>query len=101
LGENSRFGNLKILQKEINNKLIGFCQKANNPNIKRFSNFNPHITMAKALPQEIIDARSVPKSKEINLKIKVESIELMESFLQSNGAEYKIVKSFNLSEKNA
>ncbi|MCD6177707.1 RNA 2',3'-cyclic phosphodiesterase [bacterium] len=59
--------------------------------------FNPHITVGrirkwqfKAIP---LDERPEIE-RDIELKFKVNSIELMESFLKRTGPEYKIIESF-------
>lgn len=64
--------------------------------------FNPHITLARvnqvfsALPENNLDWSQVEES--FNFQVPVKSIEIMESDLRSDGAEYVVLESFMLGE---
>lgn len=91
-GENSK--ELSLLKQDLQKSLsggLGF-----NPEKRVFS---PHITLARIKEWEWkkIDLEERPEiAEDINLSFSVESIEVMESNLRSNGAEYSIFESHSL-----
>lgn len=91
-GGNSK--ELSILKEDLQNSLsegLGF-----NPEKRAFS---PHITLARIKEWEWkkVDLEERPEiNEDINLTFSVESIEVMESSLRKNGAEYSIFESHSL-----
>ncbi|MDD3170389.1 MAG: RNA 2',3'-cyclic phosphodiesterase [Candidatus Paceibacterota bacterium] len=60
--------------------------------------FAPHITLGRIKQWQFrkIDKEEIPRLEEINLRFKVNSIEVMESELKKGGAAYTVLKSFSL-----
>ncbi len=60
--------------------------------------FAPHITLGRIKQWQFrkIDREEVPQFEEINLRFKVNSIEVMESELKKGGAAYTVLRSFSL-----
>lgn len=60
--------------------------------------FKPHITLARAKGNQLKGKQTnIPLG---NMKIRVESVEVMESQLHLGGTRYKVVESFKLEEPN-
>ncbi len=93
--EIERNSGLSDLAQEIKDEIIS----ANILDKDEKKNFSPHITLGrikewqwrKIEPEERPDIE-----KEINLKVNVDSIEIMESQLKRNGPEYIIIESLKL-----
>lgn len=89
---------LNNLAKELSEKIIKagiFLDK------KDLKSFIPHITLSriKTWQWNSIDAEERPSiSRDINLEIPVNSIDLMESKLKRTGSEYIKIKSFSLKD---
>jgi 2'-5' RNA ligase len=60
--------------------------------------FNAHITLGRIKQWQFrrIEREEIPRLEEINLKFKVNSIEVMESELKKGGAVYTVLRSFSL-----
>jgi 2'-5' RNA ligase len=89
---------LLSLQKKLETALL------ENPNISfedENKNFSPHITMGRVIQWQFakIEPEEVPEiNKNIDFGFGVKTIEVMESELKRGGAEYTILKSFNLKD---
>jgi 2'-5' RNA ligase len=87
---------LLSLQKKLETALL------ENPNISfedENKNFSPHITMGRVIQWQFskIEPEEVPEiNKSIDYAFGVKTIEVMESELKRGGAQYTILKSFNL-----
>lgn len=87
---------LLSLQKKLETALL------ENPNISfedENKNFSPHITMGRVIQWQFskIEPEEVPEiNKGIDYAFGVKTIEVMESELKRGGAQYTILKSFNL-----
>ncbi len=82
----------KILEKEIAKTKINNIQMEEDE-------FLPHITLAKIDQMKFkqTDSEEVPEvNEDLDIKIQVNSIELMESTLKKTGLEYKIIETFKL-----
>lgn len=64
---------------------------------KKVQSYKPHITLARIKQWEFRRLEEIPSIEElIDLKFEVFSIDLMESYLKRDGAEYEILESFRL-----
>lgn len=83
-------GNIMRLKNLVQNnlELCGFIGE------KR--EFRPHITLARARGNQLKGKRTnIPLG---NMKVRVESVEVMESQLRPDGARYKVVENFRLAD---
>jgi len=58
--------------------------------------FKPHITLARVKPEAQTFFSKTKVSEDFFVNLKVASIEIMESHLKKDGAEYSVLKSFSL-----
>ncbi len=96
-GEKSK--DLASLKDDLEKSLI--CSKI--PFELEEREFKPHITLGRIRQWEFrqIEPEERPLvEEEISLNFPVESIEIMESQLKRNGAEYTILESFSLAKKD-
>jgi len=88
---------LTMLKNDVENSLYEKAQKGLNEENHQFS---PHVTLARIKEWQFrqMEIEEIPQiDKEINLKIIVSSIEVMESELAKEGPEYSILESCPLS----
>ncbi len=79
---------LKRIQKHLDKELFN----------RRSKEFSPHLTLGRIRQWQFkkIEKEEIPCLGEINLKFRVNSLEVMESELKRNGSIYTILKSFPL-----
>jgi len=79
---------LKEVQNYLDKELLGHGNKE----------FTPHITLGRIKQWQFrkIDREEIPGLGEINLRFKVNSLEVMESELKRGGPDYTVLKSFPL-----
>jgi len=79
---------LKRIQKHLDKELFNRGSKE----------FSPHLTLGRIRQWQFkkIEKEEIPCLGEINLKFRVNSLEVMESELKRNGSIYTILKSFPL-----
>lgn len=86
---------LSDLKNDLEEKLLSVNSGFNKPETKRFT---PHITLARTKMDRWRDLENPPIIDEVfEVEVPVESIELMQSDLAYDGAEYAVLESVELS----
>lgn len=97
----------RVLFLELNNtdkKIFELSKRINEclikTGIKSDKQFHPHITLGRVKRNKKINLLEFKNEININHKFTAKDLYLMESELKVNGSEYKVLKKYNLKERN-